>query len=84
MSVLVGLTGKRLTAIGLKPEPDTYEQPSGTLDAVMNFRVFQNARLKLSAKNLLDPRIQQFAGDGREVSGYHNGRSYSIIFSMGQ
>src|SRR5262249_32406938 len=81
MSVLVGLTGKRLAAIGLKPEPDTYEQPSGTLDVVMNFTVFHNSHLKLSAKNLLDPRIQEFAGDGREVMGYRNGRSYSVAFS---
>jgi outer membrane receptor protein involved in Fe transport len=82
-SVLLGLTGKRLAALGLNPEPDIYEQPSGTLDFVMSFTVLHNGHFKLSAKNLLDPRVQQLAGDGREVSGYRMGRVYSITFSTG-
>jgi outer membrane receptor protein involved in Fe transport len=82
-SVLMGLTGKRLVALGLIPEPDIYEQASGSLDVVMTFTVLHASHLKLSAKNLLDPRIQQLAGDGREVSGYRIGRVYSITFATG-
>jgi hypothetical protein len=49
----------------------------------MTFTVLHASHLKLSAKNLLDPRIQQLAGDGREVSGYRIGRVYSITFATG-
>jgi hypothetical protein len=67
----------------LSPEPDIYEQPFATLDVVLNFALAANGHLKLSAKNLLDPRIQQLAGDGREVSSYHIGRVYSVTFAFG-
>ena len=47
-----------------------------------NFAPFRGARIKLAAKNLLDPRIQQLQ-QGQEVSGFRRGRSYSIAFSYG-
>src|SRR5204863_1602633 len=79
-TVLLGMTGKRLRALGYNPEPDVYEQPSASLDAVTSFNLPHMGRIKLGAKNLLDPRIRQLAGDGREVSGYRIGRSYSIAY----
>jgi hypothetical protein len=83
MSVLLSMTGKRLRALGYNPEPDIYEQPSASLDLVMSVTPLRTAHIKIAAKNLLDPRIRELAGDGREVSGYRNGRSYSIAYSTG-
>jgi hypothetical protein len=48
----------------------------------VNGAMFKSMRIKVAAKNLLDPRIQQLQG-GREVSGYRAGRSYSIALSYG-
>jgi hypothetical protein len=83
LSVLYGLTGKRLRALGYHPQPDIYEEPSASLDVAMNLTPFRGARLKMVAKNLLDPRIQQLQG-GREVSGYRTGRTYALALTYGQ
>jgi hypothetical protein len=79
--VLLTTTGKRLRALGSSSLPDIYEQPSTSLDATVNVSL-PHYRLKVAARNLLDPRIQQLQGD-REVSGYNRGRTYSIAFSTG-
>src|SRR6185436_9063728 len=51
-----------------------------TLDATMNGGLFRTVRIKVAAKNLLDPRIQQLQGD-REVSGDRAGRTYTIALA---
>jgi TonB-dependent receptor len=81
-TVLFGVTGKRLVALATLPLPDVYQRPTTTLDASVNFAPFRDGRVKLSAKNLLDPRIRRVQGDN-EVSGYRAGRSYSIAMSYG-
>lgn len=81
-NVLMNATGKRLRTLGLHPLPDIYSQPFTTLDATLGMRIWQRGRIKVTAKNLLDPRIQELQ-NGREVSGYEHGRSYSIAFSYG-
>jgi hypothetical protein len=81
-TVLVSAVGRRLYALGLAPLPDIYERPTTSLDATVNVAPFRNSRVKLGARNLLDPRVQQLQGD-REVSGYRLGRSYSIAFTYG-
>jgi len=82
LTVLLNSTGKRLRALAVEPLPDVYEQPSTTLDATMNGGLFRTVRIKVAAKNLLDPRIQQLQGD-REVSGDRAGRTYTIALSYG-
>jgi len=82
VSVLVGTTGKRLRTLGLLPLPDIYEQPSRNLDAALNWAPLSRTRVKLAAKNLFNPRIQELQA-GKEVSGYRIGRSYSIALSYG-
>jgi outer membrane receptor protein involved in Fe transport len=81
-AVLYGLVGKRLKALGLYPLPDVYEQPSSSLDATFNTLLLEQMRMKVSLRNLLDPRIQQLQ-DGKEVSGYHRGRAVSVSFAYG-
>ncbi len=81
-SVLMSAVGKRLEALGLKAIGDVYERPSASLDATLGVAPVRGTRLKLSARNLLDPRIQRLQG-GREVTGYRSGRTYSLAFSFG-
>jgi outer membrane receptor protein involved in Fe transport len=80
-TVLLSATGKRLRALGSTNLPDIYERPSTSLDATLNVAL-GHSRLKLAARNLLDPNIQQLQ-NGMEVSGYRRGRTYSIAFSSG-
>jgi outer membrane receptor protein involved in Fe transport len=79
-SVLGGVTGRRLVGLGNGSVADIYQEPIETLDASVNVAPLAAARVKLSAKNLLDPRIRRMQGE-REVSGYRSGRSYSIALS---
>ncbi len=82
VTVLLGVVGTRLRALGLHPLPDVYAQPTTSLDVTVNAAAFTSGRLKLSAKNLLDPRVRELQGD-REVSGYRDGRRYAVSFSYG-
>jgi hypothetical protein len=82
MAMLLSVTGRRLKALGFLPLPDVYEQPVQSLDATMGFAPFARMRLKLSAKNLLDPRIRELQGS-KEVSSFRRGRGYSIALSYG-
>lgn len=81
-TVLLNSVGKRLRVLGYNPLPDAYEQPVTTLDATMNLRLFGDARMKVAARNLLDPEVRLLQGD-RVQSSYRSGRSYSIAVSMG-
>jgi outer membrane receptor protein involved in Fe transport len=80
-TVLFAATGRRLTALQLGPLGDIYEQPSASLDATLQFGL-AGSRVKLGAKNLLDPSIEQRQGH-LPVNEYRRGRSYSIAVSLG-
>ena len=81
-AVLVGSTGKRLRSLVEGPLGNIYEQPVTTLDATVNFSPFKGARIKLSGKNLIDPRIREFQGS-QTSSEYHKGRGVSVALSYG-
>ncbi len=81
-TLLVNSIGKRLTALGYDPLPDIYEQPYTSMDAALNMMVFSNGRLKLGARNLLDPTIERLQGH-RVSSSYRTGRTFSIAFTVG-
>jgi outer membrane receptor protein involved in Fe transport len=78
-SILFGVTGERLATVAVGDLGDIYEQPSATLDATFGLGVGRG-RLKLSARNLLDPEILQLQLD-KVVSSFRRGRSYSIGFT---
>jgi outer membrane receptor protein involved in Fe transport len=80
VSVLAGETGRRLVALGSGPVPDVYQNSIRTLDATVNFAPIARGRVKLAAKNILDPRVSKIQG-ANEVSGYRSGRSYSLALS---
>ena len=70
------------SALGLHPLPDIYSQPVTTLDATVNMVTIKGARLKLAAKNLLNPRIRDLQGE-KEVSAYREGRRFSVALAYG-
>lgn len=82
VAVLLGSTGKRLRTLAYDPLPDIYDAAVSTLDVTMNLTPIRGYRIKLAAKNLLDPRIQSLQG-GKEVVGYHNGRAFSMALAFG-
>jgi outer membrane receptor protein involved in Fe transport len=81
-TVLVSAVGRRLKTLGFLPLPDIYEQPFTSLDATVGFSPLRGSRVKLAARNLLDPRMRQLQGE-REVSSYRSGRSFSLAFTLG-
>jgi hypothetical protein len=82
VTLLLAATGRRLETLGVFPMPDVYEQPTTSLDLTTNFAPFKGGRLKLAARNLLDPKVRQLQA-GQEVSGFRRGRSVSIAFAFG-
>jgi len=81
-TVMVSATGRRLRLVGYAPLPDVYEQPVATLDATVNLAAVAGSRVKVSAKNLLDPVIRELQGTHETVS-FRRGRSFSIGVSHG-
>lgn len=81
-SLMLVSTGRRLRALGVEPSPDVYAQPVTTLDASVNARLRGAARIKASARNLLDPVVRTLQGE-REVSAGRSGRSFSIALTVG-
>ncbi|MCU0783191.1 MAG: TonB-dependent receptor [Verrucomicrobia bacterium] len=71
--------GPRLLITSLN-SPDVYEQPAAQFDVVFSQRIGRNLRLKLAAKNLLNPEIKRTYGEGDEAtySSYTRGRTYSL------
>jgi outer membrane receptor protein involved in Fe transport len=82
VSLLASSVGVRLHTLAYNPLPDVYDRPYTTLDFALNFSLFRSARMKIGAKNLLDPAVRQMQGD-REVSSYHDGREYGVSFTIG-
>ena len=81
-TVLLSAAGKRLRLLGYAPMADIYDQPTASLDATMSLGVAGLSRIKLSAKNILDPQIRQLQA-GHEISSYHRGRAYSVAYVYG-
>jgi outer membrane receptor protein involved in Fe transport len=82
VTVMATSAGKRLKLLGFAPLPDVYEQPITSLDATLNWAPYPNTRLKLAAKNLLDPAFRTLQGN-REAESYRAGRAFSLAFTLG-
>ena len=82
ISLLASSTGVRLHTLAYNPLPDVYDRPYTTLDLAINLVPFHGGRLKLGAKNLLDPAIRQLQGQ-KEVSSYHDGREFGVSLTVG-
>ena len=79
LSLSYNVFGPRLIIANLAA-PDIYEQPVEQLDLVLAQRLGRNLRLKIGARNLLDPRIERTYGKDRQAiySSYTRGRTYSL------
>ena len=74
------VVGERLSAASVVLE-DIYAQPAESLDFSISQRLGKHWKVKFSAKNLLDPSIQQTYGpesDGRLYSSYRRGRTFGL------
>jgi hypothetical protein len=81
-NLMFSAAGKRLRVLGYKPMPDIYDQPAATIDATIAMALGGASRIKLSARNLLDPRIVSLQGD-REITTYRRGRVFAIAYTYG-
>lgn len=73
--------GRRLSNISLGGTPDVYERSVPTLDFTFSQALFENWKIKLSAKNLLDPDVKETYGLGDDeyvYQSYTKGRTYSL------
>ncbi len=76
--------GKRLSEVTTLGNPDIFELPRPELNFIISQKIFENFRLKLSAKNLLDSevkKVQEFKGDEYITQSYKYGRIFSLNIS---
>jgi TonB-dependent receptor len=76
-----GVVGRRLIVVGLA-RPDEYEEPAPQLDVFLSQKIGKHWKLKLSAKNLLDPafEVKQDWGTTGEttVKSYTKGMTFGV------
>jgi outer membrane receptor protein involved in Fe transport len=75
-----GVVGRRLTLVGLG-EPDDYEEPTPQLDVFVSQQIGKHWKLKLSAKNLLDPvyeTTQEWPTGKLRVESYTKGMTFGM------
>jgi TonB-dependent receptor len=79
LSLSYNVFGPRLIIANLAA-PDIYEQPVEQLDLVLAQRIGRNLRLKIGARNLLNPRIERTYGEDSQAiySSYTRGRTYGL------
>ncbi len=78
------VVGERLDLVIFGPLPDVYEQPAPSLNFVLSQNIGYNWKVKLSAKNLLNPdkeKLISLPDSDLVYSRYRSGRSFSISLS---
>lgn len=82
LTAAFNLSGPRIVIAGLAT-PDVYENPAPSLDLILDQRLGRHWRLRLTAKNVLDPAIERTYGEGSEAiySRYHRGRLFGMNLS---
>ncbi len=65
MSLVYGVFGKRIYAVGTNGQDHTYELPVSQLDLVWSSKISEHFDVKFTADNLLNPaRKLEFGNDG--------------------
>jgi hypothetical protein len=77
LSLLYNVSGRRISEVGIDGIPDVYEEPAGQLDAVFATRLGGDFKLKVRARNLLDPKVEFTVGDEIRRE-YRRGRSIAV------
>jgi outer membrane receptor protein involved in Fe transport len=79
-----GVVGRRLVLVGYAT-PDEYEEPTPQLDVFLTQKLGKHWKIKLSAKNLLDPvyeTTQDYLALGRHpIESYRTGQTYGLSVS---
>ena len=89
VSVVFNRSGQRLS-LDVPNAPNAYEQPVNTLDLFVTQRLFRRLKLRLGARNLLDPEVRttfisDFGDRQTDFGGRYVFRSYrrGITFTLG-
>ncbi len=89
VSVVFNRSGQRL-ALDVPNAPNAYEQPVNTLDLFVTQRLLRRLKLRLGARNLLDPQVRttfisDFGDRQTDFGGRYVFRSYrrGITFTLG-
>ena len=80
VSLFYNLFGERLSEVS-RFSPNIFEQPVNTVDVVVAQQLGKHLKLKLAAKNLLDPTYEKlidFEGEDYTYASYSKGRTFSI------
>lgn len=80
-TLLYNVVGKRITAAGVTPLPDTYEMPRNVLDLSIQFPLYGGLGAKLDARNLLDAPLKVEQGTVTRES-FRSGRVFLIGFRV--
>jgi hypothetical protein len=79
-TALYNVVGRRITATGTKPTPDTYLEPRNVLDFSLRFPLWATTSAKVNASNLLNAEYKEVAGGITRLS-YRTGRVFSFGLS---
>ena len=80
-SIFYNVFGKRLATVGSVGAPDVYEKPFQMLTASVSKKLFQDLSLKITAKNILNSKMekyQEFKGKEFIYSSYQLGSGISL------
>jgi outer membrane receptor for ferrienterochelin and colicin len=79
-TALYNVVGRRITATGTRPTPDTYLEPRNLLDFSLRFPLWATTSAKVNASNLLNAEYKELAGGVTRLS-YRTGRVFSFGLS---
>jgi len=82
LTMAFNIAGPRIVIAGLAT-PDVYENPAPSLDLIWDQRLGRHWKLRVTAKNLLDPAIERTYGEGSAAvyNRYHRGRLFGLSLS---
>ncbi|MBN1754913.1 TonB-dependent receptor [bacterium] len=80
LSLAFNITGRLISEVGIAGTPDIYEESVPHLDFTLSQALLGKAKLKFSAKNLLDPEVEFTQGDALQRH-YKKGLSFSLGLS---
>lgn len=83
-TVAVNHVGERLSLVTIGTLEDVYERPATQVDVIVSQRLVRGWKMKVAAKNLLDPVHEQTIQHGDQTlvwERYKRGRTYSISFT---
>ena len=72
MTLVYGVTGERIYAVGTSGLDHIYEKPFQKLDFVWSSKLSKNLEAKLSIDNILNPNFKRAMGDESKVTIYEN------------